>query len=119
MTRSPSSIGNPQQGASDLKRRFRKAREHAGFTLRELAAKSGQPLSTITDIEGGRRMPRINTLEKIAQALRVSSGWLAYGDCLEIRQAETGARFAHLPGYSWFNLLSQKLHWRGSSVDPK
>ena len=48
-----------------------------------------------------------------------SHGWLAYGDCLEIRQAETGARFAHLPGYSWFNLLSQKLHWRGSSADPK
>lgn len=68
------------QGASDLKRRFRKAREHAGLTLRDLAAKSGQPLSTITDIEGGRRMPRINTLEKIAQALRVTSGWLAYGD---------------------------------------
>lgn len=67
-------------GASDLKRRFRKAREHAGLTLRDLAAKSGQPLSTITDIEGGRRMPRINTLEKIAQALRVTSGWLAYGD---------------------------------------
>ena len=71
---------NAPQGASDLKRRFRKAREHAGLTLRDLAAKSGQPLSTITDIEGGRRMPRINTLEKIAQALRVPSGWLAYGD---------------------------------------
>jgi len=70
------------QGASDLKRRFRQAREHAGLTLRDLAAKSGQPLSTITDIEGGRRMPRINTLEKIAQALRVPSGWLAYGDGL-------------------------------------
>jgi len=24
-----------------------------------------------------------------------------------------------LPGYSWFKLLSQKLHWRGSSADPK
>ena len=46
-------------------------------------------------------------------------GWLAYGDVLEIRQAAEGVRFAHLPGYSWFNLLSQKLHWRGSSSDPK
>lgn len=50
------------------------------MTLRELATKSGQPLSTITDIEGGRRMPRIDTLEKIAHALGVSAGWLAYGE---------------------------------------
>lgn len=46
-------------------------------------------------------------------------GWLQYGDALEIRQAAEGVRFAHLPGYSWFKLLSQKLHWRGSSADPK
>jgi transcriptional regulator with XRE-family HTH domain len=50
------------------------------MTLRDLAAKSGQSLSTITDIEGGRRMPRIDTLEKTAHALSVSTGWLAYGD---------------------------------------
>lgn len=68
------------QGSGELKWRFRKAREHAGLTLRDLAAKSAQPLSTITDIEGGHRMPRIDTLEKIAQALGVSAGWLAYGD---------------------------------------
>jgi transcriptional regulator with XRE-family HTH domain len=83
VTRSPTLQANAAQGASELKQRFRKAREHAGFTLRELATKSGQPLSTITDIEGGRRMPRINTLEKIAQALHVSSGWLAYGDGIQ------------------------------------
>jgi len=48
-----------------------------------------------------------------------SHGWLQSGDCLEIRQAPESACFAHLPGYSWFQLLSQKLHWRGSSADPK
>ena len=48
-----------------------------------------------------------------------SHGWLQRGDCLEIRQAPESACFAHLPGYSWFQLLSQKLHWRGSSADPK
>ena len=46
-------------------------------------------------------------------------GWLEYGDRLEVRKAPGGARFAHLPGYSWFKLLSQKLHWRGSSSAPK
>ena len=46
-------------------------------------------------------------------------GWLEYGDWLEIRKAPEEVRFVHLPGYSWFKLLSQKLHWRGSSADPK
>jgi NAD+ kinase len=46
-------------------------------------------------------------------------GWLEDGDLLEIRKATETAHFVHLPGYSWFKLLSQKLHWRGSSADPK
>jgi NAD+ kinase len=48
-----------------------------------------------------------------------SHGWLENGDRLEIRKAKETARFVHLPGYSWFKLLSQKLHWRGSSAEPK
>lgn len=48
-----------------------------------------------------------------------SHGWLENGDLLEIRAAKETARFVHLPGYSWFKLLSQKLHWRGSSAEPK
>ncbi|HPC20390.1 MAG: NAD(+)/NADH kinase [Kiritimatiellae bacterium] len=48
-----------------------------------------------------------------------SHGWLENGDQLEIRKAKETVRFVHLPGYSWFKLLSQKLHWRGSSADPK
>jgi NAD+ kinase len=48
-----------------------------------------------------------------------SHGWLEDGDLLEIRKARETARFVHLPGYSWFKLLSQKLHWRGSSAEPK
>lgn len=78
MTRSPSR--RTALGSSSLKQRFRTARERAGLTLRDLAAKSGQPLSTITDIEGGYRMPRIDTLERIALALGVPAGWLAYGE---------------------------------------
>ena len=78
MTRSPTR--RTALGSSSLKQRFRKARERAGLTLRDLATKSGQPLSTITDIEGGYRMPRIDTLERIALALGVPAGWLAYGE---------------------------------------
>ncbi len=48
-----------------------------------------------------------------------SHGWLESGDTLEIRKAPQSVRFIRLPGTSWFNLLSQKLHWRGSSAEPK
>ena len=37
------------------------------------------------------------------------------GDRLEIRRSVKGVRFIHLPGYSYFSVLRQKLHWRGSS----
>ena len=46
-------------------------------------------------------------------------GWLEDGDLVEIRKAKETVRFVHLPGYTWFKLLTQKLHWRGSSADPK
>ena len=56
------------------------ARDRAGITQRKLALKAGCPLSTITGIEAGGRMPQIDTIEVLARALGVSSGWLAYGD---------------------------------------
>lgn len=41
---------------------------------------------------------------------------LAAGDKIEIRRSRQGVRFIHLPGYSYFSVLRQKLHWRGSNV---
>lgn len=38
------------------------------------------------------------------------------GDVLEVRRSLRSVRFIHLPGYSYFSVLSQKLHWRGSNV---
>ncbi|HBA83449.1 MAG TPA: hypothetical protein DCZ95_05075 [Verrucomicrobia bacterium] len=37
-------------------------------------------------------------------------------DRLTIRKSDRGVSFIHLPGYSYFSVLRQKLHWRGSSV---
>lgn len=48
-----------------------------------------------------------------------SEGWIGYGDVLEIRKATQGVCLVNLPGACWFKLLSQKLHWRGSSSEPK
>ena len=41
---------------------------------------------------------------------------LAPGDCVRIGRSARGVRFIRLPGYSYFSVLRQKLHWRGSSV---
>jgi NAD+ kinase len=38
------------------------------------------------------------------------------GDRLEIRRFARPVRFVHLPGYSYFSVLRQKLNWRGSSI---
>lgn len=38
------------------------------------------------------------------------------GEPVEVRRGDRTVRFIHLPGYSYFALLRQKLHWRGSSV---
>lgn len=40
---------------------------------------------------------------------------LEAGDRLEMRKHPHRARFVHLPEYSYFSVLRQKLHWRGSS----
>jgi NAD+ kinase len=38
------------------------------------------------------------------------------GDRLVVARAKARVRFIHLPGYSYFSVLRQKLSWRGSSV---
>ena len=38
------------------------------------------------------------------------------GDQLDIHRSPHGVRFIHLPDYSYFSVLRQKLQWRGSSV---
>jgi len=38
------------------------------------------------------------------------------GDQIEVRRSSKSVRFLHLPGYSYFSVLRQKLGWRGSSL---
>ena len=41
---------------------------------------------------------------------------LRTGDRIEVRRSLRQARFIHLPDYSYFSVLRQKLHWRGSAL---
>jgi len=50
------------------------------FSQAQLAKKAGVPQSAISDIENGKRNPRIDTLQKLANALDVSLNELLEDD---------------------------------------
>jgi DNA-binding XRE family transcriptional regulator len=56
------------------KRTLKEWRQAAGLTQMALAYQAGVGLSTIADCESGRRYPRIDNAEKIANALGLSIG---------------------------------------------
>lgn len=41
---------------------------------------------------------------------------LEMGDSIRVGRSPHSVRFIHLPGYDYFSVLRQKLHWRGSNV---
>ncbi|MEI7880593.1 MAG: NAD(+)/NADH kinase [bacterium] len=41
---------------------------------------------------------------------------LEIGDVVRVNRSPHRVRFIHLPGYDYFALLRQKLHWRGTNV---
>jgi transcriptional regulator with XRE-family HTH domain len=47
---------------------IRDARERAGFSLRELAARASTSHSTLAAYEQGRKTPTVNTLDRIVRA---------------------------------------------------
>lgn len=57
-------------GVSAVK--IKAARENAGLTIRALAEKAGLSTATIQYAESGKAVPRVNTLEKIANACGVA-----------------------------------------------
>lgn len=48
------------------------AKFRGSITQAELAKKANVPQSAISEIEAGKRIPRVDTLEKLAAALGVS-----------------------------------------------
>lgn len=73
--------------------RLKWARQRAELTVRDVARATGVSPSTISDTELNRRIPRADTLEKLAVALRVEPSWLAFGD----GKAPTGYASASSP----------------------
>ena len=60
--------------------RLKWARARAQLTVREVADVAGVAFSAIAEIEKGQRVPRADTLERLAVALNVPACWLVFGD---------------------------------------
>jgi transcriptional regulator with XRE-family HTH domain len=54
-----------------MRLRLRKVREAKGLSLRALAEKAGVAFTAINRMELGKTTPRLETLERLAKALRV------------------------------------------------
>lgn len=65
---------------SELGARLFQARQKAGLGFIKLGKLSGVSHTTISDIEKGRRMPAVDTVERLARTLKVRAAWLAFGD---------------------------------------
>ena len=59
--------------------RLKASRKQLGWMQVDLAAKTGVGLATIRRIEQEAMEPRMGTTRKLAAALGVTEGWLAYG----------------------------------------
>ena len=60
--------------------RLFQTRQAAGLGLIRLGKLAGVSHSTIGDIEKGRQLPAVDTVERLARALKVRASWLAFGD---------------------------------------
>ena len=71
--------GSPNPRHLGLAARLRRARKTAGLTRTALALKVGGDQTTALDIETEQRLPTVRTIARLASALGVAAGWLAYG----------------------------------------
>lgn len=75
---SPSAPGDKLLSAA-IGERLRQARERAGLSGAALARHAEASSSTVSHIELGKFIPRLDTAEKLAKALRIAPCWLAFG----------------------------------------
>lgn len=88
--------------ANEIGDKIRRLRKERGLTQSDLADRSGVAFRSIQDIELGKRTPRADTIEMLAQALGVSpnkllgevipSGATLSASCLWLSPSESGTR---------------------------
>lgn len=80
--------------------RIREIREDQGLKQSDLAGRVGTSQSTISQLEKGKQNPSYRTLQKIADALDVSVGYLLGEEELEELSEEEEAFFREYRGLS-------------------
>lgn len=96
--------------------RLEQARESAGYSRRGLSEKAGLANQTAFMIETGRRMPSVETVERLANVLGVSPAWVAYGS-QPVRRLKN---YLTAPGYDPLKLgldQAELLHGCGGTID--
>lgn len=96
--------------------RLEQAREAAGYSRRGLSEKAGLANQTAFMIETGRRMPGVDTVERLANVLGVSPAWVAYGS-QPVRRIKN---YLTAPGYDPLKLgldQAELLHGCGGTID--
>jgi transcriptional regulator with XRE-family HTH domain len=72
--------GLPYEGLhAGMAERLRSTREALGMSLRELSGPAQVSFEQIRKCEAGLTIARVDTCERLALALDVAPGWLAYG----------------------------------------
>lgn len=71
--------GSPNPLHFGLPARLRKVRKQSGVKPSALSTKASRDTEITADIEAGQRIPTVGTVARLASALGVSAGWLAYG----------------------------------------
>ncbi len=71
--------GSPNPRHFRLPARLRSARRSAALTRNELVQSVGAGQTAVSEIEAGKRLPTVGMIARLAVALGVSAGWLAYG----------------------------------------
>lgn len=96
--------------------RLQQAREARGYSRRGLSEEAGLANQTAFMIETGRRMPGVDTVERLANVLGVSPAWVAYG-AQPVRRVKN---YLTAPGYDPLKLgleLAETLHGCGGTID--
>ena len=86
--------------ATEINRRIKRVREQAGLTQKDFSAKIGISRSFLSEIEGGKVKPSIETLVGIVMNFQIDTHWLLAGDVgntNEAAVAEPSLTYGQIP----------------------
>lgn len=108
--RKPLCVGCAERARSQI--------DSSGLQRQEIAQLAGLGRSTVGQVEDGKNMPRLSTIERLGDALGISPTWLAYGDegTIRFRRRRTPSPVPFDPPLPQPMLRPHPDAWRAVSV---